>query len=239
MSDTTSQRRASGLNRQRPVVAIDGPSGAGKSTVGKRLAARLGFAYIDTGAIYRAVSLLGHRQGVDLGDEAGLAALVPGLPIRFVFSGGENRIFLNGVDETAEIRSEKVGLWASRVSAHPQVRAGLLGLQRSLGADGGVVMDGRDIGTVVFPDAELKFFMVADPDARALRRYKELRAKGVDTSLETVAQDLLQRDKQDTERAVAPLKQADDAVKIDSTAYSIEEVVELLASKVEGWKPGR
>lgn len=223
------------FRRARPVVAIDGPSGAGKSTVSKRLAERLGYSYIDTGAIYRAVALVAQRAGVDFSDEAGVSALVSDLPISFQWSQGENRVLLRGVDETPAIRAEAMGLGASRVSSHPRVREGLLELQRSLGREGGVVMDGRDIGTVIFPDAELKFYVVADPRERATRRFFELQAKGQEADLARISQDLAARDKQDMERAVAPLRQAPDARYLDTTGMSIDAVVAFLSDAVIAW----
>lgn len=222
--------------RQAPIVAIDGPAGAGKSTVSKLLAARLGFRYLDTGAIYRSVTLLAQRQGIDWGDEGGLCQLVADLPIDFAWVDGQNRVLLAGVDETQAIRQEHIGLGSSQVSSHPGVRSGLLGLQRRLGQLGGVVVDGRDIGTVVFPDAELKFFLVADPHERALRRFRELEAKGTPAALDAVEATLAARDKQDSERPVAPLKQAEDAERVDTTGMSVEQVLALLESRVETWR---
>lgn len=236
-TDARAQESASvtAFRRARPVVAIDGPSGAGKSTVSKRLAEQLGYSYIDTGAIYRAVALVAQRAGLEFSDEAGISALVSDLPISFQWSQGENRVLLQGVDETPAIRSEAMGLGASRVSSHPRVREGLLELQRSLGRDGGVVMDGRDIGTVIFPDAELKFYVVADPRERATRRFFELQAKGQAPDLARVSQDLATRDKQDMERPVAPLRQAPDAHYLDTTGMSIDEVVAYLVDAVTAW----
>ncbi len=218
--------------RQRPIVAIDGPSGAGKSTVGRRLARELGFRYVDTGAIYRALALRARDEGVDLGDEPSLAALVTGLEIAFQWRGDDNRVLLSGVDRTEEVRREDVGMAASIVSRYPAVRAGLLDLQRRLGAPGGIVMDGRDIGTVVFPDAEIKFFLTADPAVRARRRHRELQAKGQATSLEQVAAALAERDRQDSEREVAPCRPADDAIVIDSSGMDPGRVLAVMADRV-------
>lgn len=215
-----------------PVVAIDGPSGAGKSTTGKRLAQRLGFRYIDTGALYRAVALVAQDAGVPWEDEPRVAALVPGLPVRFSWQDGQNRIYLGELDETPRIRSEALGLGASVVSSLPAVRAGLLDLQRALGQSGGVVMDGRDIGTVVFPDAEVKIFLVADPHERARRRHLELEVKGTPVALEQVEADLEERDRRDTTRQTAPLRQAPDAIRVDTTGVTLDEVVEQIISLV-------
>jgi cytidylate kinase len=221
------------MDRVLPLVAIDGPSGAGKSTVGKRLARRLSFRYIDTGAIYRAVALTARERAVSTDDEAGLAELLSGLDLDFFWRDGVNHVVLGGVDRTPEIRSEEMGLAASAVSRHPQVRSGLLALQRGLGRTGGVVMDGRDIGTVVFPDADVKFFLVANPAERARRRHQELLDRGDSVTLDQVAQDLAARDKADLERAVAPLRRAEDAILVDSTGRNIDEVVESMAEQVE------
>ena len=223
----------SGTFSRKPVVAIDGPSGAGKSTVGRRLAQRLKFRYIDTGAIYRALAFIAQEAGIDWNDEAGLSTLVTDLPIQFRWQDGENRIFLRGVDHTAEIRNEEMGIGASTVSRWPLVRTGLLALQRQLGEQGGVVMDGRDIGTVVFPDADMKFFLSASAAERARRRHEELLSKGSDVPLEQVASDLEARDRRDTQREAAPLRQAEDAIPIDSTGHTIDEIVEHMARLVE------
>lgn len=224
--------------RARPVVAIDGPSGAGKSTVGRRLAARLGFQFIDTGAIYRVLALEARRCGIPWGDGAGLASLVEVLPIGFQNIDGVTRVLLRGRDCSDAMRTEALGLGASTVSRHPAVRAGLLDLQRQLGVRGGIVMDGRDIGTVVFPDAEFKFFLIADHTERARRRLEELKRKGIDIDLEQVSVDLRDRDRADMEREVAPLVRAEDALEIDTTGLSVADVVTKMAEEVGACQAG-
>ena len=208
-----------------PIVAIDGPAGAGKSTVARQLARRLGFTIIDTGAIYRSVALAAQRAGVAWDDDQGLARLLdPGLGISFA---GE-RVLLRGEDVTAAIRTPEISRGASVVSARPVVRKKLLQLQRDLGrsAPRGAVLEGRDIGTVVFPDADVKFFLTASDEARAGRRHAELTEKGVVVPLSDVLADQRRRDRDDTERILAPLRAADDAVVIDTTGLDLEEVVD-------------
>lgn len=206
-------------------VAIDGPAGAGKSTVAKRVAMALGFTLVDTGAIYRAVALLAARAGVALNDEAGLAQLVAGLDIAFRFEDGINHVFLGGEDVSEAIRAPEISMAASTVSARPVVRAGLLDLQRRLAGAGGAVLEGRDIGTVVFPNAPVKIFLDATPEVRAQRRYDELVGKGEQATYRSVLDDVMRRDAQDAGRDVAPLAAADDAVIVDSTSMSIDDVV--------------
>lgn len=216
------------------IVAIDGPAGAGKSTASRLVAARLGFALVDTGAIYRAVALAATRRGVALDDDAGLSALLPTVEIRFApppSPGAGQRVLLGGEDVSAEIRTPPMSLGASRVSARPVVRAGLLDLQRRLALapeNAGAVLEGRDIGTVVFPDADLKFFVTATAEERARRRHEELRAKGDRSTYEEVLADQLRRDRDDSERDVAPLRAAGDAIVVDTTGTPIEAVVERL-----------
>jgi cytidylate kinase len=223
------------------IVAIDGPAGAGKSTVSRRLAARLGFAMVDTGAIYRTVALAAARGGVALDDDAALARLLPGLAIRFAPppAGREaagQRVMLGAEDVSEAIRTPAVSLGASAVSARPVVRDGLLGLQRRLAtAEGlaGAVLEGRDIGTVVFPDADAKFFLTASDEMRARRRFDELRAKGERVRFEDVLADQRKRDRDDREREIAPLRAAEDAVAVDTTGLTADDVVERLAAEVE------
>ena len=212
------------------IVAIDGPAGAGKSTVSKLLARRLGLSFVDSGALYRTVALSALRQGIVTDDDAALAALVGRIRISFKATADENRVYLDGEDVSAEIRTPEVSLLASAVSARPVVRAGLLGLQRRLALEApvGAVLEGRDIGTVVFPDADLKFFLEASPDVRARRRYEELFQKGTESTLDAVLADQTQRDRNDASRAVAPLKPADDAVRVDSSGLPLSEVVQQL-----------
>jgi cytidylate kinase len=224
------------------IVAIDGPAGAGKSTASRRLAARLGFAMVDTGAIYRAVALAASRAGVAFDDDRGLERLLLSLAIRFEPPPAGNpqagqRVLLGGEDVSALIRTPPMSLGASAVSARPVVRAGLLELQRRLAAapgNRGAVLEGRDIGTVVFPDADAKFFLSARPEVRARRRFEELRAKGDPATFEQVLADQLKRDRDDSQRAVAPLRAAADAVTVDTSDLSLDEVVERLAREVEG-----
>jgi cytidylate kinase len=220
------------------LVAIDGPAGAGKSTVSRRVAARLGFAMVDTGAIYRAVALAATRRGIALDDDARLAELLPTIEIHFapsVTPGGGQRVLLGPEDVSAEIRTPPMSLGASKVSARPVVRAGLLDLQRRLAIapeNAGAVLEGRDIGTVVFPDADVKFFLTASPEERARRRHAELQAKGDPQPLEDVLADQLRRDRDDSERAVAPLRPAPDAIVVDTSGVALEAVVDRLAGEV-------
>ena len=208
-----------------PIVAIDGPAGAGKSTVARQLARRLGFAIIDTGAIYRSVALAARRAGIAWDDDEGLRRLLDaGLGLAF---DGE-RVLLRGEDVTEAIRAPEISRGASVVSARPVVRQKLLQLQRDLGhaAPRGAVLEGRDIGTVVFPDAQVKFFLTASDAARAQRRHAELAEKGIQVPLEEVLADQQRRDKDDTERAISPLRPAPDAVRVDTTGLDLGEVVE-------------
>ncbi len=207
-------------------VAIDGPSGAGKSTIAKAAAARFGFIYVDTGAIYRTVGVAARRAGVDPRDAEGVAALLPGLSIRFDYGpDGAQRMFLGEDDVSKEIRQPEISMYASAVSAIPAVRAFLLDMQRDTAKTSSVIMDGRDIGTVVLPDAGLKVFLTASLEARAARRLAELQQKGDPSTLEEVTADMIQRDKNDSTRAAAPLKPAEDAVHVDTTELSLEESI--------------
>jgi cytidylate kinase len=211
------------------VVAIDGPAGAGKSTVAKKLAARLGYAFLDTGAIYRAVALEARARGIDWSDADAVAAVAQSLDITFVPRGEINAVEVDGHDVTREIRAPEMSDGASRVSAHPPVRAALLGLQRRLGSQRSIVAEGRDTGTVVFPEAGAKFFLTATPEERARRRAQELIATGRPADQAAVLRDIQERDQRDTTRAVAPLRRADDAIEIDSGGLTPEQVVEKMA----------
>jgi CMP/dCMP kinase len=219
------------------VIAIDGPSGAGKSTLARLLAERLNYVYIDTGAMYRAVAWKAAREGVAPADEAGLVGLCGRIGISLVREGGELKTLVDGRDVTGEIRTQEMGMAASAVSKSPAVRARLSAVQRELGRDGGVVMDGRDIGTVVFPDADIKFFLDADAGERGRRRCLELREKGAEVDQERITSELIERDRQDGGRALAPLTKADDALLMDSTGLGIDEVLRKMLSVVE--KAGR
>ena len=207
-------------------VAIDGPSGAGKSTIAKAVAARCGFVYVDTGAIYRTVGLAVRRAGRDPHDAAAVAPLLPALDISFDYGpDGSQRMFLGGEDVSAAIRTPEMSMYASAVSALPVVRGFLLDMQRQTARRQSVVMDGRDIGTVVLPDADLKIFLTASPEARARRRLAELAAKGDDSTYEQVAADMARRDHDDASRAAAPLRAAEDAVTLDTSDMTLEQSI--------------
>lgn len=209
-------------------VAIDGPSGAGKSSLAKRLAADLGYVYVDTGAMYRSIGLYAVRQGADLRDAGAVAALLPQIRLDIRLEDGTQHIYLNGEDVSEAIRAEEIGMAASAVSAHPAVRSFLLETQRGLAANQNVLMDGRDIGTVVLPHATVKIFLTASAEARARRRCKELQEKGEPAVYETVLADIQQRDYQDTHREVAPLKQAEDAILVDTSTIGFDQSFALL-----------
>ena len=221
--------------RQRPnglIIAVDGPSGAGKSTITRCLSKQLGYLYIDTGAMYRAVALAVERAGISPDDDDALTAVCREAEISFVRTDGCCHVFLDGEDVSAAIRTPEISLLTSKVSMKKVVRDILARRQRELGKDGGVILEGRDIGTVVFPDADLKFFLSASAEERGKRRYLELKAKGDDVQLERTIAEVAQRDKQDAQREHAPLRRADDAIDIDSTGLSIEEVVALMEEKI-------
>lgn len=215
--------------KQHRSIAIDGPSGAGKSTLAKRLAEALGYLYVDTGAIYRTVGLQAFRTGADPSDPAAVIPLLRDIQIRLAYGeDGLQHMYLNGEDVTADIRRHEISAYASGVSAIPEVRAFLLEQQRGLAEEHDVVMDGRDIGTVVLPDADVKIFLTAAPEARARRRWLELKERGQETAFETVLHDVLERDEKDTSRAAAPLRQAEDAVLADTTEKDLEQSLALL-----------
>jgi CMP/dCMP kinase len=206
------------------IIAIDGPSGAGKSTLAKRLAKELGYIYMDTGAIYRALALKVLRQGVDLADDGKVVQLLASTEIDLQEQGGALQVFLDGIDVASDIRTPEVSQMASKVSALKAVRARMLDLQRDMGQRGSVVAEGRDIGTVVFPQAEVKIFLEASPEERARRRCAELQAAGQSVDLEETLRAIAERDKRDSERDLAPLRKADDAMVIDSSASNADAV---------------
>ncbi len=208
------------------MIAVDGPAGAGKSSASRALARRLGFGYVDTGAMYRAVGVLAAERGIDPDDAAALGRLVAGLDFELARDG--ERLLIGGRDLSAAIRRPEAGELASRVSTQPVVRQRLVALQRALGAAGGVVMEGRDIGTVVFPDARVKLYLTADPATRAARRAAELRAAAATVDEAALARELAERDRRDAGRAHSPLRPAADAVVLDTTALTLEDVVEAM-----------
>ena len=211
-------------------IAIDGPAGAGKSTIARLAAGQLGFIYVDTGAMYRAMAIYFLRRGANLADEEAVGAACKDIHVEIRYEAGEQQVLLNGENVTGQIRTDQVGNAASAISKYPAVRAALLELQRSLARTNSVIMDGRDIGTLVLPDADLKIYLTASTAVRAMRRYKEFLEKGVDCTLESVEQDVIRRDEQDMNRATAPLKQAEDAVYLDASDMNISQVVEKILS---------
>lgn len=208
-----------------PVVTIDGPSGSGKGTIGRLLARKLGWHYLDSGALYRLAALAALNRHVDLGEVNALAQIARALDIRFTSRGGVEQVYLDGADVTTELRTERTGDAASRVAVIPEVRAALLQRQRDFAAHPGLVADGRDMGTVVFPDAKLKVVLTATAEARAMRRHKQLKEKGIDVSLPDLSWDIAQRDARDATRTAAQFRPAPDAQVIDSTSRTPEEVV--------------
>ncbi|MBN2804324.1 MAG: (d)CMP kinase [Deltaproteobacteria bacterium] len=216
--------------RKEPIVAIDGPSGVGKSTVAKGVAKKLNFQFVDTGALYRTVALTAKKENIDLNDGDKVAK--EALKHTFTFDS-DGELYLDGEKAGLSIRNNEIAAGASQVAVHQEVREALLNIQRTLGIDGGVVLEGRDIGTVVFPYAETKFFLTASVDERAKRRYLQLKEQNADVSLEDVIDAQIKRDKQDTERLVAPLKKADDADEVNCEIMSAEDVVNYICDKVQ------
>lgn len=209
-------------------IAIDGPAGAGKSTIARRAAKELGFVYVDTGAMYRAMALYFLRKGSDLKDEKAVGDACEEISVDIRYENGEQQVLLNGENVTGLIRTEEVGNAASAISAYPAVRAALLELQRTLAKNSNVIMDGRDIGTLVLPDADCKIYLTASTRVRAVRRYKELEEKGTVCSLEEIEREIIERDNRDMNREIAPLVQAKDAYYLDSSALTIDQVVEKI-----------
>ncbi len=215
-------------------VAIDGPSGAGKSSISRIVSGKLGYIYIDTGALYRTVGLNALRKGADVNNfESVAATLTDDLKVEIRFVDGEQRMFLNGEDVSDFIRTPEVSSAASKVSAVPAVRAYLFDLQKQLAATNNCIMDGRDIGTVVLPDANVKIFLTASPEARAKRRYKELIEKGMDVKYDDVLSDMIKRDYDDSHREIAPLKQADDAILVDTSEIDFDGSVALIIKTIK------
>jgi cytidylate kinase len=213
---------------RRIVIAIDGPSGSGKSTVGRRLAERLGYRYLDTGAMYRVAALKAREHSIDLDDEEGLTKLCSALEIEFAQEGNQLKTFCNGEDVSEAIRKPKISALASEISTRKVVRKILVDVQWKMGREGGVVSEGRDMGTVVFSGAELKFFLDSTPEERGKRRCKELMEKGISVSLAETIVEMRERDERDRRRELSPLRKAQDALVIDSTHMTIEEVVDTM-----------
>lgn len=213
-------------------IAIDGPAGAGKSTVAKGVAKKLGYIYVDTGALYRAIGVYALRNGIDTKDAEGVGAVLKDINVELKFVDGVQKVFLCGEDVSVDIRTPEASMAASNVSAIPAVRAFLLDLQRDIAKKNNCLMDGRDIGTVVLPDAQIKIFMTADVEERAMRRYRELQEKGINDSYEQVLTEMKERDYQDSNRPIAPLKPAEDSVIFDSTGHTLEQSVEELSALI-------
>lgn len=213
-------------------VAIDGPAGAGKSSVSRLVADKLGYEYIDTGAIYRCLALL-MNDSTELEDLAGIKELLKDFKVSFKIVDGINRVYLNDKDVTGDIRTEKISMMASSVSAIPFVREALLEMQKKYAAKGGVVMEGRDIGTVIMPDAELKVFLTASPEKRAGRRMLDLKSKGAEIQFEKLVEEIKKRDEQDANRKIAPLKKADDAILVDNTNIDLVKTADIIVSYVK------
>lgn len=222
------------MMRKDPVITIDGASGTGKGTISQLLATRLKWKFLDSGALYRVLALAAQKHGVALDNEKGLDVLAEHLDVQFIAQSNlASKVILEGEDVTDVIRAEKMGNAASIIAALPAVRAALLSRQRAFREAPGLVADGRDMGTVIFPDAELKIFLVASPEERAMRRYNQLKEKGINVTLSDLIDDLRERDKRDQERVIAPLKPADDAVIVDTDCLSIEQVVERILFEIK------
>lgn len=215
-------------------IAIDGPAGAGKSTIAKKLAADLGYVYVDTGAMYRAMAYYFLQNGIDAKDEKAVADACPKVDVTIQYVDGEQQVILNGENVNGVIRKEEVGNMASATSVYPVVRTKLVDLQRQLAARENVIMDGRDIGTVVLPNANVKIFLTASSKVRAQRRFDELTAKGVACNIDEIEKDIIDRDYRDMHRETSPLKQADDAVLLDSSNLDIDGVVAAMKKIIEG-----
>jgi len=224
--------------RKRLTIAIDGPSGAGKSTVASSLGRRLGYLYIDTGAMYRSVALRVKKKGIIPEDELAVGQLASSVHITFATGGEQTRIFCNGEDITEDIRTPEIGRLASFISRQKRVREALVRMQREMGREGGIILEGRDIGTVVFPDADVKFYLDAESDERVRRRYDEMVEKGIKVDFKEMQEELLQRDHNDMHRSHSPLKKADDALFVDTTHRSVEEIVEEMARTVKARTKG-
>ncbi len=214
-------------------IALDGPSGAGKSTIAKKIAEKIGLVYVDTGALYRSVGLYSIENGIDSDDTAGIIASLEKINIRLAYEDGCQKVYLNGSEVGNRIRTPQASKYASAVSKIPEVRAFLLKLQRDIAAEGGVIMDGRDIGTVIMPDAELKVFMTATPEARAQRRCLELEEKGMPQPYEDVLRDIIERDRADREREASPCVPAEDAVQFVNDEYGIEESADYIIGLIK------
>ncbi|MBQ8209688.1 MAG: (d)CMP kinase [Clostridia bacterium] len=214
-------------------IAIDGPAGAGKSTVAKAVAKKFGFIYVDTGALYRSISVNALKHCIETTDTEKVIAMLPETNVELKYIDGTQRVFLNGEDVSEEIRLPEASMAASNVSAIPAVREFLLDLQRDMAKNHNVVMDGRDIGTVILPDAQYKFFLTASAEVRADRRYKELTEKGIEVDYNALLEEIVQRDYNDSHRETAPLRQAEDAILIDSSNLTLEESIEAIANKIK------
>lgn len=214
-------------------IALDGPSGAGKSTIAKKIAEKIGLVYVDTGALYRSIGLYSLENGIATDDTEAIKATLDKIDIRLAYEDGAQKVYLNGVDVGNRIRTPEASKYASAVSKIPEVRAFLLDVQRNIAAKGGVIMDGRDIGTVIIPDAELKVFMTATPEARADRRCKELEEKGMPQPYEEVLRDIIERDRADREREASPCVPAEDAVQFVNDNYGIEESADYIIGLIK------